>query len=179
MLEFYLSILETQEDKDLFEEIYLKYKGAMGQLAFSILHNKFDTEDAVNNAFLCIANNFSKIKTLSCQDLRSYLMIIIRNASFKIYNSNRKRSEYNESIGDRDISIDVDFFSNMEYESLISIMNEVPTIYRDILFLYYRDELSTKDIAKLLGISENAVYKRIERSKKILADTLEKGGYHE
>ena len=67
----------------------------------------------------------------------------------------------------------------MEYESLISIMNELPTIYRDILFLYYRDELSTKDIAKLLGISENAVYKRIERSKKILADTLEKGGYNE
>ena len=179
MLALYLSVLETQEDKDLFEEIYLKYKGAMGQMAFGILHNKFDTEDAVNNAFLCIANNFSKIKTLSCQDLKSYLIIIIRNASFKIYNSNKKRSEYNESIEDKDIPIDVDFFSNMAYETLIGIMNELPVIYRDILFLYYRDELSTKEIAKLLGISETAVYKRIERSKKMLADTLEKGGYHE
>ena len=179
MLAMYLAILEDPKDKDLFEEIYLKYKGAMGQMAFSILHNKFDTEDAVNNAFLCIANNFAKIKTLSCQDLKSYLIIIIRNASFKIYNSNKKRSEYNESIEDKDIPIDVDFFSNMEYKSLIGIMNELPVIYRDILFLYYRDELSTKEIAKLLGISENAVYKRIERSKKILADTLEKGGYHE
>ena len=179
MLALYLSVLETQEDKDLFEEIYNLYKGSMGKLAFSILHNKFDTEDAVNDAFLCIANNFAKIKSLSCQDLKSYLIIIIRNASFKIYNSNKKRSEYNESIEDKEIPVNVDFYDKMEYDSLIGIMNELPVIYRDILFLYYRDELSTKEIAKLLGISENAVYKRIERSKKILADTLEKGGYHE
>ena len=149
----------------------------MGKLAFSILHNKFDTEDAVNDAFLCIANNFEKIKSLSCQDLKSYLIIIIRNASLKIYNNNKKRSDNNEVLDGKEIPVDVDFFSKMEYESVISIMSKLPLIYRDVMFLYYRDELSTKEIAKMLSITESVVYKRIERSKKMLAAALEKGGY--
>lgn len=177
MLSMYLSVLETQEDKDLFEEIYRKYKGSMGKFSFSILHNKEDVEDAVNDAFLCIANNFTKIKSLSCQDLKSYLIIIIRNASLKIYNNNKKRSDNNEVLDGKEIPVDVDFFSKMEYEAVISIMSKLPLIYRDVMFLYYRDELSTKEIAKMLSITESVVYKRIERSKKMLAAALEKGGY--
>ena len=177
MIEIYLSVLDSEEDKDLFEEIYRKYKGSMGKISFSILHNKEDVEDAVNDAFLCIANNFTKIKSLSCQDLKSYLIIIIRNASLKIYNNNKKRSDNNEVLDGKEIPVDVDFFSKMEYEAVISIMSKLPLIYRDVMFLYYRDELSTKEIAKMLSITESVVYKRIERSKKMLAAALEKGGY--
>ena len=109
--------------------------------------------------------------------MKSYLIIIIRNASLKIYNNNKKRSDNNEVLDGKEIPVDVDFFSKMEYEAVISIMSKLPLIYRDVMFLYYRDELSTKEIAKMLSITESVVYKRIERSKKMLAAALEKGGY--
>ena len=53
MIEIYLSVLDSEEDKDLFEEWYRLYRGSMYNIAFSILHNKEDAEDALNEAFLC------------------------------------------------------------------------------------------------------------------------------
>ena len=103
----------------------------------------------------------------------------MRNASLKIYNKNKKRSEYNDNLDDKEIPVNIDFFDKMEYDSLLSIIDGLPETHREILFLYYKDELSTKEIAKLLDISESAVYKRIERSKKMLSDALVEGGYYE
>lgn len=150
MIEIYLSVLETQEDKDLFEEIYRKYKGSMGKFSFSILHNKEDVEDAVNDAFLCIANNFTKIKSLSCQDLTSNWIIIIRNASLKIYNNNKKRSDNNEVLDGKEIPVDVDFFSKMEYESVIKAIKQKKSSIKSGTFLSLTS-LSLKKIPKTLS----------------------------
>lgn len=60
MLSFYLSMLEADEDKNKFEELYMKYRDDMYNIAFSILHNCEDAEDAVHDTFVSIANNFEK-----------------------------------------------------------------------------------------------------------------------
>ena len=52
MLVYYLQMLDTPEEKIRFEQIYLKYRGLMYQVADGILHNRQDAEDAVHNAFL-------------------------------------------------------------------------------------------------------------------------------
>jgi RNA polymerase sigma-70 factor (ECF subfamily) len=43
----YLQMLETPEEKSLFEQIYLEYRGLMYHVAYEILHNDQDAEDAV------------------------------------------------------------------------------------------------------------------------------------
>ena len=52
MLYIYLSSLNTDEEKNYFEEIYLNYRQKMYGIAYSILHNAQDSEDAVHQAFL-------------------------------------------------------------------------------------------------------------------------------
>lgn len=54
MLYIYLSALDTDEEKDYFEELYLQYRHKMYGIAYSILHNEQDSEDAVHQAFLKI-----------------------------------------------------------------------------------------------------------------------------
>lgn len=44
----YLQMLETPEEKSLFEQIYLEYCGLMFHVAYEILHNEQDAEDAVH-----------------------------------------------------------------------------------------------------------------------------------
>ena len=46
----YLQMLETPEEKSLFEQIYLEYRGLMYHVAYEILHNDQDAEDAVHQA---------------------------------------------------------------------------------------------------------------------------------
>lgn len=52
MLFFYLSALDTQEERTKFEDIYKKYGKLMKYVAYNILRDDSLAEDAVHNAFL-------------------------------------------------------------------------------------------------------------------------------
>lgn len=86
MINIYLSAFETAQDKSEFEDLYKKYRQKMYAVAYKILHNVEDSEDAVHNAFLKIANNFEKVKLIPCHKVKSYIIIIIivRNTSINM-----------------------------------------------------------------------------------------------
>lgn len=175
MLAFYLSVLETQEDKDLFEEYYRLYRGSMYNIAFSILHNNEDAEDAVNEAFLCIANKFEKIRKISCQEVKAYYVIIIRNTSINIYRKNKSRSNYCEPLEDNDAPVEVDFFGQIDRKTLPKAIASLPDEYKDLIFMYYGKNQTAKEIASYLGTTQAAVWKRLDRARKLLREALEKG----
>ena len=54
MLTFYLSLIETEEDKSKFENIYETYRKVMFYTANQILKDEYLAEDAVHSAFLRI-----------------------------------------------------------------------------------------------------------------------------
>lgn len=175
MLNFYLTILSTDEDKNIFQDLYIKYRQDMYAVAYSILHNCEDAEDAVHEAFVSIANNFEKINQIACQEIKYYFVIIVRNISINIYNGNKRRAKYCEILDDNEVSVNIDFFERYDYQQLIKSISELPAIYKDIVFLYFCEELSAKEIAKMLNISASTVWKRAERAKKLLKEMLEKG----
>ncbi len=41
----YLQMIESDEDKSKFEQLYIMYKGLMFHVAMKILKNEFDAED--------------------------------------------------------------------------------------------------------------------------------------
>ncbi len=57
----YLSMIDTPEDRDKFERIYIQYRNLMYHVAYGILGNHFDAEDAVHQAFVAIIRNLQKI----------------------------------------------------------------------------------------------------------------------
>ena len=57
----YLQTIETDKDKSKFEQIYEAYRGLMFHVAFKILEQEQDAEDAVHHAFVKIAENITKI----------------------------------------------------------------------------------------------------------------------
>ena len=65
MLNLCLAMLDSDDDKKSFEALYYKYRQCMYVVAYSILHNVQDAEDAVQNALIAVANNYEKIRLLS------------------------------------------------------------------------------------------------------------------
>lgn len=175
MLSFYLSILDTDEDKNKFEALYIEYRNDMYNIAFSILHNREDAEDAVHDAFVSIANNFEKINKISCQEIKYYFVTIVRNVSINLYNGNKRRNKYCEEFEDFKTSVDPKVFERFNYQLLVEKISELPSIYKDIIYLYYHEELTAKEISKILKITPETVWKRAERAKKLLKEILEKG----
>ncbi len=175
MINCYLSVLETDEDKNQFEELYLKYKKKMYSIAYGILNNVEDSEDAVHQAFLTIADNFSKIKEISCQELPSYIVIIIKRVSINQYNKNKRAAENLAELDENTPSVDADLLANYNYEQLLGVILSLSDIYKEVLYLYYINSFTTKEISKMLEISDDNVWKRIERAKKLLKRKLEEG----
>ena len=174
MLSIYLSALDTQEEKDFFEDMYRNNRGKMLSIAFSILGNKEDAEDAVHIAFLKLADQLKNLLQKSRQDLKRYIVITIRNTSITIYNRNKKNAGRLEALNDDTPDNDNVFkFEASQIEALQIALPKLPQNYKDILTMYYYMRMSAEEISKTLDISVDNVWKRLSRARNMLKALIE------
>ena len=178
MLAIYLSMLETNEEKNQFEQLYIKYKQDMYAVAYGILKNKEDAKDAVHQSFLKIADNFSKVSQIPCHELKAYIVIICRNTAINIYRQNQNRAEHSTELFETEI-VDESYFEKQNYDELLLAIKQLPQIYKDVIYLYFLQEFSAKETATQLEISSELVRQRALRAKKMLKDILERSRHIE
>ncbi|WP_028509328.1 RNA polymerase sigma factor [Ruminococcus sp. NK3A76] len=178
MLVFYLSAIETNEDKNRFKEIYKELRQSLYLDALSIVKNPEDAEDIVEDTFLKVADNFTEISQKNRQKMRAYIVIINRNNAIDRYNQNKKSLEKNDDTPLEEI-IDPSYFDSFEYDDLYNAIKKLPPKYKDIIYLYDLLDIGTKATAHALHISIDTVYKRVSRARALLKRLLEKGEINE
>ena len=89
MLSFYLSALESAADKEDFRALYRRYHGVMERTALAILPDPRDAEEAVQEAFIRVIENFSKIYEIPCKNLGAWLVTIVRNEAITMLRRRR------------------------------------------------------------------------------------------
>lgn len=180
MLSFYLSLVETEAEQDFVTELYNTYEQDMYGIAYSILHNKFDAEDAVSEAFVKIINNLTKVFEISADERGYYIVIIVKNVSIDMYNKKRKKNEVNiEDCTDfqDDLSIENEAISKMEYERISAAIATLSDNDYSVLYLYLMCEMSPSEIADILNVKPNVARQRIYKAKKNLMKILKTEGY--
>lgn len=168
----YLQMIETPENQSKFEKLYERYRDTMFCVAFKILKNEYDAEDAVHQAFLSIILNLNKIKEIECPQTYSYVVIITERKALDIIRANKKLgTSYDDSI-----ALEIAMPDSAD-DTLASAMATLPTHYREILLLRFDNGYSTKELAGIMGMSRANIQKLIWRAKKALAETLQKEEY--
>lgn len=168
----YLQMLETPEEKSLFEQIYLEYCGLMFHVAYEILHNEQDAEDAVHQAFVKIAENIKKIDAPVCPKTHSYVVTIVEHQAIDQYRRLQKHPsvELIEEIQG----------TNAHYEGdndLTKYILKLPARYREMILLHHHHQgYSVREIAKMLGLSLPAAIKLDQRAKNKLKKLCEEAG---
>ncbi|NLU53321.1 MAG: sigma-70 family RNA polymerase sigma factor [Clostridiaceae bacterium] len=166
-----MGIHYKREKKRKLELLYLTYRRLMFHVAYGILKDEGLAEDAVHQAFLKILENFDKVGDILSHKSKSYVVTIVRNVAINMYNSRKRHSII--SLEETKSCIDV---GNLEptddLNSLVEAVMNLTIIYKDVIKLKYIHEFSSIEIARVLGISEMAVRKRIERAKRMLAEIL-------
>ena len=174
MLFFFLSMLETPDEKQRFAQLYEANRHRMFGVALGVLHDEYLAEDAVNQAFLKLIRRFNKREDYSRDQMRNYLVIIVRNAAIDMYNDRRKIAEVpfdeGHELGGYE---DEDFGAQMDYAELLEAMERLPEIYGEALYLAYHLGLSTSEIAGSLNLSVSAVKLRLMRARVKLRAILE------
>ena len=165
----YLQMLETEADRSKFERLYYKYRGMMFQVSRKHLRNDMDVEAAVYQAFVTLAENFSKIGDLECPEIKSYIVIIVRCRCYDIDRSQKRHPHI--SYKDFFVGNKVDYDGPIALASCYAKLNPR---YRDALLLKFRIGLTTKEIAAVYKISEDSASKLVQRAKKKLEELCQK-----
>lgn len=176
MLFFYLSALDTQEERTKFEDIYKKYGRLMKYVAYNILRDDSLAEDAVHNAFLKLIKYLDRIDDIDCHKTKSFVVIVTESVSKDMYVKRKREATVNIEDNEEEIIIDPPDFESMDTHIIADAIGKLPDIYRDVLILKYVHQYKESEIGEILGINSAAVRKRIQRAKEKLAFILEKEG---
>jgi len=173
----YLQMLDTPEEKSKFETLYYTHRRTMLHIAMQILKDHQLAEDAVQEAFIRLVKNFSKIGQVDCPRTRLFVVIIVRNISLTMWTEQQKQIvvEVPDATTQAEYDLEEDVLGRIAYEEVMTAIQELPLIYRDILYLQCVEEYKLTEISNLIGIGIETIKKRAQRGRKILLEQLMEG----
>lgn len=154
------------------EEIIERYADMVYRLALTEVKNRTDADDIFQEVFLRLVRNLHKLTTE--EHVKAWLLRVTINCSKKHFQSYWNRN--------------VDFLSEdtelgKESEELAVLLEaenpvttavwRLPEKYRIVVHLFYFEDFSVLQIAKILNLSENTVKSQLHRARTMLKGLLE------
>lgn len=169
---FYLSLIDTNEEKSKFERIYEAYRNLMYYAASRILGDSRDSEDVVHQAFLKIIEILDKIPEAACPQTRSLVVTIVERKAIDLYRRRQRRPMLPLEEDNLRTSVPPQTDTAVERDAITQAIASLPPKYCDLLLLKYDNGYSEREIAQILDMSEANVKKTIQRAKAKLRTAL-------
>lgn len=134
-------------------------------VAYAILENEADAEDAVCNAILSGYEHLVQLKNPN--KFKSWMITITKNEALKL---RRKRMEL---PGDESVERMLPPVQDSHNE-LWDVVQTLKEEFRIVVVLFYYNNLSLRDISGVLGIPVGTVKSRLNRGRELLREALEK-----
>ena len=180
----FLSFIDDDSQKALFEEIYYKYRKQMIITAKTVVSDDSSAEDVVHDVFLKIAirhmNTIEKLETE--QDIRNYLLKSVKNTALnhikaKDNSNTSEESNLFQNHSEQHAFSDNEFVNmiceKMDYDKVVIALLKLNEPYRTTMYYHFVLDLSIRQVSKNLGIKESTVTKQINRGKKLLMQLLD------
>lgn len=147
-----------------------QYADMIYRIAVTITGNEADADDVFQETFLRLVKNQDKIQ--SEEHLKAWLIRVAGNcAKTMVMNPwNRKTQGFIGEVDKASLSMDG------QQNKLLMELHALPQKYSLVLYLFYYEGYSVKEIAKLLGKNENSVKTLLKRGRNLLKKSLEEGG---
>lgn len=164
----YLQALDSAEDRTRFEALYTAYRGLMYHVAYGIVKNEQDAEDAVHTAFLSLAEH--SLPSELGPRARCLAVTVAERKAIDLYRSKQRHpvSELEENIPG--------CAAPPSDGTLAGAMAALPPRYREVLLLRYYNGYSAAEIAGFLDLTPENVRQITARAKRHLAAELVKRG---
>ena len=172
-------------DRNAFDEIYEKYHIPLYRTAYLITGNSSDAEDVLQETFVTAYTKIGSLKKPG--SLKSWLFRILHRCALSTMRR-RGREVPDEQIGDlaegmdgMPVSTACRELSSAEDRLVISEwLRALEPIHREVVVLFYYNDMTTSEIARTLGIFEGTVRSRLyyarKELKRISSLNLSKGG---
>lgn len=154
-----MSSLLTEEE---IIDIYNRHVETVYRVCFLYMKNKSDTEDMVQTTFIKLIKSNKKFE--SSEHEKAWL---IRTASNACKNNVSHWFRKN---------INIDYINevseDIKDDATISLILSLPDKYKSVIYMYYYEGYSTKEISSILDMKEATVRSNLSRGRLLLKDII-------
>ena len=159
--------------EEAYRQLIEEYGNKLLRTCYLILNDREEAEDVVQETFIKVFNKIDTFKEKS--GLYTWIYAIALNLSRDRMRIKQDMLELkDEWIGNDDVESHVEI--NIDREQLRKEIFEMNSLYREVLVLFYFEELSIKEISNLLNEKEGTIKSKLSRGRNMLKESLLKGG---
>jgi RNA polymerase sigma factor (sigma-70 family) len=163
-----------------FSLLFKNYAPVMLGVCMRYCKNRIDAEDVMQDGFIKVFSQIHKFRREG--SFEGWIKRIMINSAIDNYQSNLKHAFHEEvdtiaqstdlaeHLGEDD---DLPDELNIQHQKLMEMIQELPDGYRVVFNLYAIENLNHKEIAALLGISENTSKTQLLKARKALRKKIE------
>ncbi len=169
-----------------FRMLYQIHEKAVRGRVSGYFHWKADVDDVVLESF---QKAFSALKGFDTErEFRPWLLTIATRTALDHLESIKRETEKKEGILHKaeadgpegttpltDYTPEEEIINDEVHERLMGFIDELPSLYKDVMIKYMIEELEYEEIAKELNLELNTVRTRIRRGKQHLAKMMVRG----
>jgi RNA polymerase sigma-70 factor, ECF subfamily len=160
----------------LIDQLMDKYGQSLLQLTYSYVGNRAIAEDLTQEIFVKCYQKLDQYQKKS--SLKSWLWRIainhckdyLRSWHYKNVITSEEQAKHTPS---REKEVENQVIQRYEDDQLVKAVWSLPDTYREVIYLYYFEELSIKEIFYLTSVNQNTIKTRLKRAKEMLKDCLE------
>jgi RNA polymerase sigma-70 factor (ECF subfamily) len=153
-----------------------QYGAMLYRVAFSVMRNPADAEDAVQEAFLRVLRHRETLDEV--RDRRVWLIRIVWNLVLDRKRRAKTRPE-TDDVAELDrilpsggISAEERAAAAQHHAHVLGCVDRLPSKERQVLMLSAFEELNSVEIAAVLGITESSVRSRLFRARNLMSVSL-------
>ena len=166
----------TEADEETLAALVSQYAGTLYRVAFSVLRNPADAEDAVQEAFLRVLRHRDTLDQV--RDWRVWLIRIVWNIVLDRKRRSKTRPETDDVaelarvLPSGGLSAEQIASAAQHHAHVLACIDQLPAKERQVLMLSAFEELTSVEIASVLGITESSVRSRLFRARNLVAGLL-------
>ena len=169
-------LARTQAEEAQVAALVTQYAGALYRVAYSVLRNSADAEDAVQEAFMRVLRHRDTLDEV--RDHRVWLIRIVWNIVLDRKRRAKTRPETDDvaelarELPCGGLSAEEIASAAQHHAKVLGCVEKLPAKERQVLMLSAFEELSSVEIAEVLGITESSVRSRLFRARILMAELL-------
>ncbi len=163
----------TEESrKRAFDILYHAYSKELLRTAYLITGNVSDSEDIVQESFLKCYCHIGELKKE--EQFKIWLFQIMKRTAWRYCKKNRKEKPVENAMQEQmeneyAVSAQDEYLQSETEQTIKEQINKLDASHRLVIILYYYNQMSVKEIARVAGCLEGTVKSRLYTARKQLS----------
>jgi RNA polymerase sigma-70 factor (ECF subfamily) len=168
-----VQLLHQRRYSEAFDLVLQSFGDKVFRLAYSVTGTRESAQDAAQDSFVRIWRALAGFR--GDASLSTWVYTITRNASLSMLKKQRSQAALPLEEPSTRAAAELRHAGSHGPErgpDIVCLIQQLPDSYQQVLRLFYMEERSYGEIARMLGWPEGTVKTRLHRARKLLADMM-------